>query len=759
VLASLVVLRVSVGNDLFPWWSGDPTIIGAPVIGLTAFASLLCDALTLVAAGATVLVLSKERKSVGILTCGLFASGAAAAAFHGLWARDDRLEHFIAGAHWTASIGAGIGVFAAGRERVLRGLLAGVMLSVVAVLAAKGVVQLYVDHPATLRMFAETRETVFASQGWTPGSPMALSYERRLQQPEATGWLGMSNVLGTLAAASFVGLFGCLMLWRRGESRVGAAALATGVISAAVCLALAKSKGGTVACAAGLAVLTSAWLLNRMALNGRAISKRGRLMVGPAAILVPLVVVAVRGLVGERIAELSLLFRSFYLEAAARIMAAHPFMGVGPAGFKDAYLLFKDPISPEEVALPHSVFIDWISTLGVGGLGWSLIVLWFASRIGRVLVGMNAEPLASEARGPLTKPIFLVLAGATLVASFIERPIASVDAMAIRMFGLFAGTWIAGEVARIVQDSGRARGVGIALGAAALTAGVHTQIELTGTHMGSAPWLMAMIGLAAACWNPVNLPPLPRVSAVVFPVLAAAAATVIGVGMVGVWRWEADLARAAREVVELPDLHARMRAFAASSPQPGDTLERLARDLERLSGRSVGTSPSAVEAAALQYTDSAVGRAETAMADARRRAPGHFATVEAYTKLAVQSALRSGRREDVERLINEADEFAEAHPSAPTFAWLSMIQRSVGEMWGEKERLAAGAEALKRAAEMSPFDVQLHLMLADVRAALGEREAAGAAARKALDLSEMMRLDRVKMLTVEQRVRMERMTE
>src|SRR5690606_18389300 len=44
------------------------------------------------------------------------------------------------------------------------------------------------------------------AQGFQPGSEQALVYERRLRQPDPTGWFGLSNVLATFLAMGSVSL-------------------------------------------------------------------------------------------------------------------------------------------------------------------------------------------------------------------------------------------------------------------------------------------------------------------------------------------------------------------------------------------------------------------------------------------------------------------------------------------------------------------------------------------------------------------------
>ena len=118
----------------------------------------------------------------------------------------------------------------------------------------------------------------------------------------------------------------------------------------------------------------------------RRILHRLLLLAGLAGIAIPLLAVVVRGLVGERLSELSLLFRWFYMQGAARIFAQHLPVGVGPDGFQEAYLLAKPVLSPEAVASPHNILWDWLSTLGLFGVAWCVLLVTLAMRVGKTLV-------------------------------------------------------------------------------------------------------------------------------------------------------------------------------------------------------------------------------------------------------------------------------------------------------------------------------------------------------------------------------------
>ena len=61
--------------------------------------------------------------------------------------------------------------------------------------------------------------------------------------------------------------------------------------------------------------------------------------------------------------ERSLLFRWHYATATGRMVIDHPVVGTGIGGYRDAYLHYRSPRNPEEVASPHSTALDWTATL------------------------------------------------------------------------------------------------------------------------------------------------------------------------------------------------------------------------------------------------------------------------------------------------------------------------------------------------------------------------------------------------------------
>ena len=144
---------------------------------------------------------------------------------------------------------------------------------------------------------------------------------------------------------------------------------------------MTRSKGAALAAGAGFALLVAP-------LTGG--SRRSFVERHGSAIAVVMVVgvfaaILARGLLVPEswLGERSLLFRWHYLVGAARITGEQALTGVGPDGFQGAYMMARLPRSPEEVTSAHSMFVDWISMLGVSGLAWAALVgilLWRAGR-------------------------------------------------------------------------------------------------------------------------------------------------------------------------------------------------------------------------------------------------------------------------------------------------------------------------------------------------------------------------------------------
>jgi hypothetical protein len=203
-----------------------------------------------------------------------------------------------------------------------------------------------------------------------------------------------------------------------------------------------------------------------------------------------------RGILGTRMGELSLLFRWYYVEAATRVFLAHPLTGVGPAGFKDAYMLAKPALSPEEVQSPHSVMFDFAATLGVFGLAWVVVFIGWVYRLGVALVARRQPEVSGPATGRMERwGVVLLACAPTIFSAWLEIPIGTPDSALARMVGL--GLWIGVGFAALALLR-RDPDVRWVAALAGLAVAVHTQIEVTPVWGASACLAMVLISVGGS---------------------------------------------------------------------------------------------------------------------------------------------------------------------------------------------------------------------------------------------------------------------
>lgn len=316
------------------------------------------------------------------------------------WSTIKHPENLILGSAWGAAMMTAIGAMLLSRRRHYRLLLIGAVVALVAPLSVKAVYQVTVEFQETVAGFEQTKESVFRANGWAVDSIQARLYERRLRQPEATGWFGLSNVFGTFGVMLSVFWMGVMLAAARtklSSGWIGLLALITAAAMAA--LALTFSKGAMASGVIGI-ILVLGVILPRRA-RRRIIPKTAWITI--ALVLLTLIAVILRGFVfGERFTAdgFSLLFRWHYWIGAWRMLIDHPLLGVGPEGFKAAYVIVKPLMSPEEVASPHSIFVSWVSCLGLLALPWVALIFIMIDRIAprrrSESSGEDADPTSSQ---------------------------------------------------------------------------------------------------------------------------------------------------------------------------------------------------------------------------------------------------------------------------------------------------------------------------------------------------------------------------
>lgn len=740
VLLSALAARFFASNDPMPVWSGNPFIAPVPIVGLTPGLAVCCDAAilagaTLLLCGASLLAPLRPAQSCGmgaLLVIGAVGMGPGP---------QPTPESLSAAAVWLSSIAAGSACFAAARVPWLRPLVLAGLASLAAPLVLRGVVQVFIEHPDTLRMFHERKLEILASHGWSEDSPMARAYERRLSQPEASGWFGMANVFAAVCAASASLLLSTSFAEVCGQrhpepvrlSRV-LPPLAVGGLVAACGVYLAGSKGGYAALALGLVCGIAGSIALR---TGRALPRWTLAMLGPGAVVGVLGAVIARGLLGERVGELSLLFRWFYLETAFDIWTKHPFLGVGLGNFKEAYMLAKPAISPEDVSSPHSLFADLLSTTGLFGAAWSLLILWWLTGFGRTLLGGKEARSSESLTRPWRTDVFLVgtaLAVGTVAGTYSEIVLASAESAGVRIVGLVVMLGVVGGLLAIRQS--RALPVGLAAGA--IAAAAHAQIELTGVTPGAATWLLCIIGLAGGWCGPDSpssadaAPQRPRGGS--FSALPLAHAALIPLVFVftrtaSLIEWDLQLRRAAKEIE--PATAFTLRILDASEDRAAlDSLRAEMATYLRVPPAPLDVLLDAVRA---RTADQALPFLERA----RRAQPHDLQTTQAIA----QAYLTIGSPAAVDSALRAARQFAQDHPTAAALGWLGTLEEGAGRHQAKSEGLEAAIGAWEQAAKLAPHAVLYPQQLARAYRDMNEPSRASRWAQAALLNDANCRLD------------------
>jgi tetratricopeptide (TPR) repeat protein len=752
-----VLLRAITASDPFPFWSMDPMRFTQPIVGLAPMQSLIVDVLTMLGAG---MVLIAEASSLGggvlLLPTALTILGSVGVALHAFVLRGWDLDTVRIGGTWVGAMFAGLAVLHACRDPRAARLVCSIAIASLVLIAARGLVQVYVEHPATVEQYRRNREEFIASQGWSPDSASVRAYERRLGQPEATSWFGMSNILASFMAAGQTACLGWTVLAARAKKRrelpdgwVALLVIATIVIAGV--LYLTRSKGGYAAAGLGIGLLALALLLQRPPL--RALLRRPAVggVLALALVSAALLAVAIRGLIGERIGELSILFRSFYMRGAIAIFLEHPLLGVGPNGFKEAYQLAKPPISPEEVASPHSILFDFAATLGLFGLAWCGAWLWQVFRAGTAYSALASHQDAPAAQAKATELradawiCFLVPAVTVILGTMAERAALTPDQAILRIVGLLAWTGIAIAAVALMRIAPAWR---IGLAAAAIVLAVHAQIEITPIWQGSAGLFMILIAAAAASGSArARSAALARLGGILVLITAAVWAWV---GLAPLARWQGSLEAAAARLAPVANITTRLAAL--QQPTATESIRDIAQDVAALAGTPVPTSQREFELARAKLVSIRVEQAAQILQTAAAVAPTHIPTIEKLTGLylgiaSAQVTLGETGAAPATSAERTAQGLADRLPTASAYSLLASTLTARHELDSNPEHLKAAAEALEKADQGDPYGLPFPVRLVRVYTALGDRPKAAQWAKVALDRDRLQRLDPIRGLS------------
>ena len=229
--------------------------------------------------------------------------------------------------------------------------------------------QVLVGFAETERMYDEQREAFWQAQGMPPDSPQVVLFESRMNAREASGYYAHSNVAGAHLMLTFFAALGAVAGRRpagggSAADRIALAAMAAVAAFLLAAIVLTHSMGAVLACAAGLAL----WAIRYAARKWISSHRTQALGLAWGMAAGGVLAVVGHGMYHSSLPGTSLNFRWGYWTASARLIADHPWTGVGRENFGDAYLTYKQIAAPEEVKNPHSFLVGAAADWGVIGL-------------------------------------------------------------------------------------------------------------------------------------------------------------------------------------------------------------------------------------------------------------------------------------------------------------------------------------------------------------------------------------------------------
>lgn len=713
-IIAISLMRAMVMFTPDPYFDTDPVAVPIAFAGLGPMGSLWLDLTLLLMAQLALAGESLARRGVKVWMVLLALVPGVPIAMHGLASVDDLWR----GMTWLSAMLALVAIAHLARDERLRAVVFAACIALIGPLIARGVLQVTIEHDQLVEDFRRNRLEFFAARGWEPESNNAKLYERRLMQVEATGWFGLANIYGSVMIPMLiagVGLMWCAVKRRVSSGWIGVMALIA--LASVAGLVMSGSKG-----AIGAAVLGVALLVVGMFKPGR-----WRTLAIIALPVLTILGIIIRGtLLPERFAgDLSLLFRWHYWIGAARMFAESPGMGVGPGSFQAAYALVKPLRNPEEVMSAHSVFIDWLATLGVISAAWIALVFALLARADR---GGRATAEGDDA-APLDLPKFAVFAmvGVFVVAGGFAMAIEmhAVDQVGLmaRVIGLTAAIILGAVAAGIALSAPRA----IAWTALAAATGllIHAQMEMTFFQPGSVVWACVLIGVAVSPAVPGRSSPSGKATGLAAQAMIALVVVVfITSALVPVMKQSNQIQNAAET------LH-----VVGATRERGEQSPERSREMETL-GRRIA----AMTLEQATGTDLVNGRAVRAMIE----------------QLAAYAMLLEGEdRLAALRLAHErAVEWAVRTDSPPVVALAARLAEEL-HLADETETSADPLRWRRRLTELDPYSVDAWRALGDVQWRASDRDAAAASYNRALELDDALELDPLKQLDAEERAAIE----
>ena len=682
----------------------DPASVAGPFPAVGSAGSLLLDAMLVLLAGIG-LATASRRQGLDRPMLVLLLLPLPVVVWHG-WS--DLLDAWR-GFDWFAGVAAGVALAHLVRTPSIRRAVLAIVLAAIAANVVRGLHQVFVEHPDTVAFFDANRDAIFAARGWSTESPAALIYERRLRQPEAIGWIGFSNVLSGLLAAGGVLAIGLLVAARKlgaGEHRGAGGPVMLGVAGTGCLLlvGLNGSKGAIAAAAVGVLGL----LLLLGPLRQAFLRRSGSWLLAVGVIAFAAIVL--RGLLPEDFAgDRSLLFRWHYLQGGVAMFLEHPWLGVGPDGFQNAYLATRPIRSPESVASAHSVLVDWIACLGVSGGAWLGVACLVMMR--HQAPGSDGSDSKTTLGAPLAIVAGLMALIAVLLQAWVEGPLLG-DGLAVRVAAILAAviTAVAAWSVSSRLADGFVRGVAVAAVGVVVA---QSQIEM----------LLWQPGALVACW-----------------------ALLAGAGGAGGRRTDAGFPRRGARKIVIPLLFAAIAGvIVLGALRDGFATAQMARSISTLH-RSPG------DGRALPSADERRNAAESLVVDLVERGAWNDSR---RVRGAITLFMTAGADADRRRAAAIAGAWFDARPEVASAAANASVLEAIAIASSDPDDGREAVVAIERVIRFDPHAAGWRLRLAERLAALGRCDEAIVAVDEAIRLDATQDLDPLSQFGFEQDRRVE----
>jgi hypothetical protein len=502
-------------------------------------------------------------------------------------------------------------------------------------------------------------------------------------------------------------------------------------------LGASGAKGGFAAALLGIGVLAVAAISRaRPASTGTRL--RLSTLLAATCVIAPLGLVVLRGAIGTAWGELSILFRWFYLQGATVIIGDRWLLGTGPAGFRDAYMLAKPPLAPEDVASPHSVFFDYAATLGLGGIAAGAVV--FSTILGAARTCLLPAPGLVGHDTPLRMHVRLAavpLVAAVMAGAMLEQAIQTPAMTVLRIMALGCGLLMAFTMLAVARHSMAM--LGAAFAAASLALAAHAQIEMTMVTPGSVPWILCMLGVAASASETEERSSARSSWAARLP----AAVPIVGSLVIAIWlsprvfAWETHLRRAYDHATIVAEFQTRLAGMERSIAMREDSPSRLVNDLGAALGVPVAATPEGVAAGMTNLRHRKAAASLEELAAASRGWPDHFATTRVFGRLLLAEGLAAGGSSDMtRRSLDVTRQGARQAGTSVAWSWHATCLLAVDPAGN----LAEAIESLRAAAALAPREPSHAARLARLLRQVDRIEASTWAAR-ALEADDNLRLD------------------